>query len=502
MDCRQATQTGEGQWLSSPGTHGWASISSPQVQVQALANSSPRLRHAFLRNILSYSPSPTLDLDAFPCRSWKNESHTTQSAPKRGSSSSSQITAVAFASTAASCLARMGWGSQFSWLCLYFAFNLILTLSNKSVLTSFPFPYTLTAIHALCSTAGGLFLRSHSFYIPKQLDLRSELCLAAFSFLYSINIAVSNVSLNLVTVPFHQVIRAITPLLTIALSTFLYGICVRRDRLCSLLPVMFGVALATYGDYYFTLWGLFLTLIGTFLAALKTIYTSALQSSAKRPPPPTSEIPTPATWGRSHHANHHTAHSHILSGLRRFLVPPKLDLHPLDLLTRMSPLAFIQCVVYAQLSGELDRLSRFGISYHEPSVSAQLLNATVMHSQLHLPGNALFNTTTASLDCLHPQQPLRVGGVPLSQVVILLINGCIAFGLNVVSFSANGKVGPLSMTVAANVKQVLTILFAVSLFNLTITTTNAIGISITLLGGAWYAWVEYTSKLNKRGGLQ
>lgn len=36
----------------------------------------------------------------------------------------------------------------------------------------------------------------------------------------------------------------------------------------------------------------------------------------------------------------------------------------------------------------------------------------------------------------------------LVQVLILLFNGCIAFGLNVVSFSANGKVGALSMTVA------------------------------------------------------
>lgn len=30
----------------------------------------------------------------------------------------------------------------------------------------------------------------------------------------------------------------------------------------------------------------------------------------------------------------------------------------------------------------------------------------------------------------------------------LFVNGCIAFGLNVVSFTANKKAGPLSMTVA------------------------------------------------------
>lgn len=48
--------------------------------------------------------------------------------------------------------------------------------------------------------------------------------------------------------------------------------------------------------------------------------------------------------------------------------------------------------------------------------------------------------------------------------------------------------------VAANVKQVLTIVCAVVIFNLTITTLNAVGILLTLVGGAWYAWIELVEK--------
>jgi hypothetical protein len=91
--------------------------------------------------------------------------------------------------------------NHFTWLVLYFMFNLILTLSNKSVLTGFPFPYTLTALHALCSTIGGLALRWRGFYVTQRLSIRQEIALAAFSFVYGLNVAVSNVSLNLVTVP-------------------------------------------------------------------------------------------------------------------------------------------------------------------------------------------------------------------------------------------------------------------------------------------------------------
>jgi uncharacterized membrane protein len=44
------------------------------------------------------------------------------------------------------------------------------------------------------------------------------------------------------------------------------------------------------------------------------------------------------------------------------------------------------------------------------------------------------------------------------------------------------------------VKQVLTILLAVLIFDLTITPANALGILLTILGGAGYAFVELREK--------
>ena len=203
----------------------------------------------------------------------------------------------------------------------------------------------------------------------------------------------------------------------------------------------------TYGDYYFTLWGLILTLFGTFLAAVKTIYTNVLQSSRKPSGPPS----IPGTWRHRHPLGPHTDGSSLwssLSSIARSLVPPRLDLHPLDLLTRMSPLAFVQCVIYAQLSGELDRLRHFGI--HDSHMSAfQGVMMPHTHASTSGPANITDTWSTASLyNCLHTDQIRVIGGVTLSQALVLLLNAVIAFGLNVVSFSANGKVGPLSMTVA------------------------------------------------------
>jgi len=90
---------------------------------------------------------------------------------------------------------------QAFWLILYFILNLSLTLYNKVLLVSFPYPYTLTAVHALFGLVGGTSLRLRNVYQPKSLWGSDHIVLVAFSILYSVNIAVSNASLSLVTVP-------------------------------------------------------------------------------------------------------------------------------------------------------------------------------------------------------------------------------------------------------------------------------------------------------------
>ncbi|CAO3677310.1 unnamed protein product [Umbelopsis ramanniana] len=228
----------------------------------------------------------------------------------------------------------------------------------------------------------------------------------AISVLYTINIAISNVSLNMVSVPFHQVVRAMTPIFTVMISIVFLRTTYSKAKYLALLPVIFGVGFATFGEYDFTVLGFLLTVLGTGLAALKTVVTNRVQVG-------------------------------------------RLKLHPLDLLLRMSPIAFVQTVIYSYFTGELHEVRNFV--------------STDMHAGMYLA---------------------------------LLLNGIVAFSLNVVSFTANKQAGPVTMTVAGNVKQVLSIVLAIFIFNLRINPTNAFGILLTLFGGAYYALVD--AKENKK----
>ena len=299
---------------------------------------------------------------------------------------------------------------QAFWLILYFILNLVLTLYNKVLLVSFPHPYTLTAVHAFFGLAGGTSLRLRNVYQPKSLWGPDYVVLVAFSILYSVNIAVSNASLGLVTVPvsvsasysnarinvpkFHQIVRAATPFFTTLFSWYLFNTRFNRYQISSIAVVVFGVGLSTYGDYYFTTWGFTLTLVGTVLAALKTIMTHKIQTAPLVTPPKEAQPKPYCIYIPIRPVANFSA---LLSRFRRH----RLQLHPLDLLTHLSRLALVQCVAYAYFFGEISLvLGRFS------------------HS-----------------------------GV-LWQIVLISGNGIVACALNIVSFEANRRSGALSMGVA------------------------------------------------------
>jgi hypothetical protein len=51
-------------------------------------------------------------------------------------------------------------------------------------------------------------------------------------------------------------------------------------------------------------------------------------------------------------------------------------------------------------------------------------------------------------------------------------------------------------------KQALMILLAIFIFDLTVPNVNAIGIALTLAGGAWYAAVEHREKAASEGLIE
>ena len=283
----------------------------------------------------------------------------------------------------------------------WFGLNLVLTIYNKALLQGFHFPWLLTTIHATCVSIGCYCLLLSGRFSLTTLKTPENVALIAFSFLFTINIAISNVSLAAVSVPFHQVMRSTCPVFTILIQRFYYSRSYSTRTYMSVVPIVAGVALATYGDYYFTLPGFLLTLLGVVLASVKTVVSNRLMTGS-------------------------------------------LALPALEILLRMSPLAATQALVYAHVTGEL----------------GQFLTLA------------------------------RTGQIPSSLLLALAGNGVLAFMLNVSSFTTNKMSGALTLTVAGNLKQCLTILLGVAVFQVEVGLMNGVGMAVSVAGGVWYSKVE------------
>lgn len=129
-----------------------------------------------------------------------------------------------------------------------------------------------------------------------------------------------------------------------------------------------------------------------------------------------------------------------------------LALPPVEFLMRMSPLAALQAMACALASGEVSGFWK------------------VMTS----------------------------GEVSLAPAIASLTgNGFLAFLLNIASFNTNKVAGALTMTVCGNLKQCLTVLLGIFLFNVVIDWLNGAGMGVTMLGAAIYSKAELDNKKKK-----
>lgn len=304
--------------------------------------------------------------------------------------------------------------------------NVGVTLLNKAAFATvdFHYPYFLSFVHMVCNSLGSQFVFRSMAYdkefgrtgvfqnllgniVRKDLDNAGQKLIIAFSVIFSLNIAIGNVSLRYVSVNFNQVMRSLVPAITIIMGLLMRKH-ISRKRILAVAPVVVGVAMACFGDMTYTALGFFYTACCVLLAALKVV-----------------------------------ASGEMLTG--------SLKLHPVDLLGHMAPLAMVQCIALSFATGEI--------------------NSIVARTDLY--------------DSYYP-------------MAVVIMSGIFSFSLNISSLMANKLTSPLTLCIAANVKQVLMIAVSTIVFATPISPLNGSGIVVVLLGSARYSYVSLMEKSQSR----
>lgn len=129
-----------------------------------------------------------------------------------------------------------------------------------------------------------------------------------------------------------------------------------------------------------------------------------------------------------------------------------LALPPVEFLMRMSPLAALQALACATVTGEVT-----GFMKHMASEEVSLIPTA-----------------------------LTLGS-----------NGFLAFLLNIASFNTNKLAGALTMTVCGNLKQIMTVALGIVIFNVHIDFLNGLGMLVTLAGAGLFSKAELDNKKKK-----
>lgn len=366
-------------------------------------------------------------------------------------------------------------GSSIISISIYFLLNLVVTITNKQLVSHASSPYLLTASHAFttfimtslisrfrndCSLSPTPLLQtnfsSHNKHNSNDivepgvdssasgahnLSSRAQLILLAFSLLYTLNIALSNLTLGLISLTLHQTIRATAPVLTVLLSVVLFQTPLTtysRSVYLSIILTVVGVVLATNSslrriaggsatqddlEAETTLSGVLMTLLGALLAVLKTLLTNRLQRQ-----------------------NGNFA----------------LGIHATTLVRYLSPYAMVQALGFAFWMGELN-------------VSRMASPRVVTVATIFKEGR-------------------------MAWLWLWLFNAISASVLNVASFEANKRCGALGIAVAGNLKQVA-ILVVVGLDGERRGSRWAVilGSLMTVVGGIWYAVASAKIQERKMG---
>jgi len=236
----------------------------------------------------------------------------------------------------------------------------------------------------------------------KPLDkTTNKIQILIISLLFSLQIIVEKISLEHVSMNFNQVMLSLVPVATMAVEILL-GKTISLPRVLAIFSVIIGVAFACYGDMYYETTGLIYEVLSIFLIAARTIVAGEMLSGS-------------------------------------------ISIHPVDLLSRIAPLAFMQLLTFSALTGEM----AFAIS----------------------------RSTTSFWD-----------------LCLAIAGGILQFSLNIEYLQASKLTSPLTLCIAGNVKQVLLVGLATFIFSTPLTAMNATGIFTALFGSVAYSYFSAAEK--------
>ncbi|RVW46452.1 Phosphoenolpyruvate/phosphate translocator 2, chloroplastic [Vitis vinifera] len=139
-------------------------------------------------------------------------------------------------------------GSMFA---IWYLLNIYFNIFNKQILKVYPFPATVTAFHFGCGTVLVILMWAFNLYKRPKISKSQFSGILILAVTHTMGNLLTNLSLRKVAVSFTHTIKAMEPFFTVVLATLFLGEKPTLPIVSSLVPIVGGVALASFTESSF-----------------------------------------------------------------------------------------------------------------------------------------------------------------------------------------------------------------------------------------------------------
>ncbi|XP_015576210.1 phosphoenolpyruvate/phosphate translocator 2, chloroplastic isoform X2 [Ricinus communis] len=138
---------------------------------------------------------------------------------------------------------------------IWYLLNIYYNIFNKQVLKVYPFPATVTAFQCGCGTLMIIITWALNLYHKPKLTRSQFTAILPLAVAHTMGNLLTNISLGKVAVSFTHTIKAMEPFFTVLFASLFLGERPSFWVLSSLVPIVGGVALASFTESSFNLTG-------------------------------------------------------------------------------------------------------------------------------------------------------------------------------------------------------------------------------------------------------
>jgi len=147
------------------------------------------------------------------------------------------------------------------WVVTWITLNIAITILNKSVFqfANFRYPLILSASHMICIYLFCFIIFDVMRWVPVDPNIMPSTIrkIQVLSLLFTLNICAGNVGLLYASVSLREVVRSLTPGITLAFSVWLLNKSYRMDAVWSLIAIAVGVIITTATELDLNMWWYF-----------------------------------------------------------------------------------------------------------------------------------------------------------------------------------------------------------------------------------------------------